>query len=37
MAHLITDECVSCGACEGNCTVEANSECADNSDFDPYV
>ena len=29
MAHLITDECVSCGACAGTCPVEAISEGAD--------
>lgn len=26
MGHLINDECISCGACEGNCPVGAISE-----------
>lgn len=26
MAHKITDECVSCGSCVGECPVEAISE-----------
>ncbi|PID58556.1 ferredoxin [candidate division KSB3 bacterium] len=26
MAHNITDECISCGACAGECPVEAISE-----------
>ena len=26
MAHKITDACVKCGACAGNCPVEAISE-----------
>ncbi|MGI6567755.1 MAG: 4Fe-4S binding protein [Firmicutes bacterium] len=26
MAHVITDECISCGACEAECPVEAISE-----------
>lgn len=26
MAHLISDECISCGACEGECPVEAISQ-----------
>ncbi len=26
MAYIITDACVSCGACEGECPVEAISE-----------
>lgn len=29
MAYIITDECVSCGACAENCPVEAISEGAD--------
>lgn len=26
MAYVITDECIACGACEGECEVEAISE-----------
>lgn len=26
MAYIITDECISCGACESECPVEAISE-----------
>ncbi len=26
MAYKITDDCISCGACEGECPVEAISE-----------
>ncbi len=26
MAHVISDECISCGACEAECPVEAISE-----------
>lgn len=26
MAHVISDECISCGACETECPVEAISE-----------
>ena len=26
MAHVINDECVSCGTCEGECPVEAISQ-----------
>ncbi|MDD2557384.1 MAG: 4Fe-4S binding protein [Desulfuromonadaceae bacterium] len=26
MAHVITDDCTSCGACEDSCPVEAISE-----------
>lgn len=29
MAHVITDDCVSCGACESECPVEAISEGTD--------
>ena len=32
MAYVITDECVSCGTCAGECPVEAISE-----DDDKYV
>ncbi len=37
MAHIITDECVSCGACAGTCPVEAISEGADKYVVDPDV
>ena len=37
MAHIITDECVSCGACAGTCPVEAISEGADKYVVDPAV
>ena len=30
MAYVITDECVSCGACAAQCTVEAIAEGDDN-------
>ena len=26
MAYVITDSCVNCGTCEGECPVEASSE-----------
>lgn len=26
MAHVIGDDCISCGSCEGECTVSAISE-----------
>lgn len=26
MAHVISDECISCGACQGECPVECISE-----------
>jgi len=26
MAYIITDECIACGSCEGECPVEAISE-----------
>ena len=26
MAHMITDECIACGACQGECPVDAISE-----------
>ncbi len=30
MAYTITEECISCGACEPTCPVDAISEGADN-------
>ena len=35
MAYKITDECVSCGACEPECPVEAISEGEDKYVIDP--
>jgi ferredoxin len=26
MAHIISDECIACGACQGECAVEAITE-----------
>ncbi len=37
MAHHITAECVSCGACAGTCPVEAISEGAETYVVDPDV
>lgn len=37
MAHIITDECVSCGACAGTCPVEAISEGEGKYVVDPDV
>lgn len=34
MAHVISDECVSCGSCEGECPVGAISE-GDKYSIDP--
>lgn len=34
MAYKITDECVSCGSCAGECPVEAISEGADRYEID---
>ena len=34
MAYVITDECVSCGTCAGECPVEAISEGDDKYDID---
>ena len=34
MAYVITDECVSCGACAAQCPVEAISEGADHFEID---
>jgi ferredoxin len=35
MAHFITDECISCGACASECPVEAISEGDDKYIIDP--
>ena len=35
MAHVISDECVSCGACAATCPVTAISEGADKYVVDP--
>lgn len=35
MAHVISDECISCGACAGECPVEAISEGEDKYVIDP--
>ena len=37
MAHVINDECVSCGACAATCPVGAISEGADKYVVDPDV
>lgn len=37
MAHVISDECVSCGACASTCPVEAISEGPDKYVVDPNV
>ena len=34
MAYVISDECVSCGACEAQCPVEAISEGAEHFEID---
>lgn len=35
MAYVITDECLSCGACAESCPAEAISEAADKFVIDP--
>ncbi|MGI6515134.1 MAG: 4Fe-4S binding protein [Syntrophomonadaceae bacterium] len=35
MAHVITDECISCGVCVDECAVEAISEGEDKYVIDP--
>lgn len=37
MAYMITDECISCGACEPECPVEAISEGDEIYIIDPKV
>ena len=35
MAHVISDECVSCGACAAQCPANAISEGASHYEIDP--
>jgi len=35
MAHIITDECLKCGACQSECAVDAISEGEDKFVIDP--
>lgn len=35
MAHKISNECISCGACESNCPEEAISQGDDQFQIDP--
>ncbi|MGI5918462.1 MAG: 4Fe-4S binding protein [Christensenellaceae bacterium] len=37
MAYIITDACVSCGACASECPVEAISEGSDKYEINPDV
>ncbi|MGI6658759.1 MAG: DUF362 domain-containing protein [Dethiobacteraceae bacterium] len=37
MAHVISDECISCGSCQPECPVDAISEGADKYEIDPEV
>lgn len=37
MAHKITDACISCGSCAGECPVEAISEGEETYVIDPDV
>lgn len=37
MAYVITEECVSCGACAAQCPVEAISEGADRYEIDSEI
>ena len=37
MPHRITDDCISCGACEAECPVEAISEGEDKYEIDPEL
>ena len=34
MAHVISDECISCGACQSECPVDAISEGDDKYEID---
>ena len=35
MAYVISDDCISCGTCEGECPVGAISMGADHYEIDP--
>ena len=35
MSYKISDECISCGACQSECPVEASSEGSDKYVIDP--
>ena len=35
MAYVISDECISCGSCAGECPVEAISEGASHFEINP--
>ena len=35
MAYVISDDCISCGTCEGECPVGAISTGADHYEIDP--
>lgn len=35
MSYKISDECISCGACEGECPVSAISEGSNHYQIDP--
>ncbi len=37
MAHMITDECISCGACQAECPVDAISEGEGKFVIDPEL
>ena len=37
MAYVISDECVACGTCAGECPVEAISEGDEHTVIDPNV
>ena len=37
MAYIISDECISCGVCEGSCPVSAISAGGDKYVIDPEI